>query len=194
MKIRAGFPLVVVMNSVVDCNEMSIAANTPFLCNLGPAKTCQLARTWTYKLYTNILFCSRCKLINASDQMGPFHILLEEMGLARPNGIKVGRPLFLTPVFFFYFPSPLFSHCSNILFSHFLWCSEKAQLAWQVLSWQSSFYTDNDGCSYSCQNVCWSDIFDWCNMLLCFSQGCTADSWLRTCPPEVGCLIGIWKP
>ena len=40
----------------------------------------------------------RCKLINALNQMGPFHILLDEMGLDQMGldqmGLdKVGRPL-----------------------------------------------------------------------------------------------------
>ena len=44
-----GFPLVVhvVIDSMVDCNEMSIAANPPFLNYFGSVKTCQLARTLT---------------------------------------------------------------------------------------------------------------------------------------------------
>ena len=79
---------VFVMNSMVDCNEMSIAANPPFFCNLGPVKTCQLARTLT----TNYPVWYWCKLINALDQMGPFHILLDEMGLDQMGLDKVGRP------------------------------------------------------------------------------------------------------
>jgi len=35
------------MNSMVDCNEMSIAANSPFLYNREPVKICQLARMLT---------------------------------------------------------------------------------------------------------------------------------------------------
>ena len=72
-------------NSMVDCTEMSIAANPPYL---GPVKTCQLTRTLTY----NILYGDRCKLINALAQMGPFHILLDEMGLDQMGLDKVGRP------------------------------------------------------------------------------------------------------
>ena len=67
---------------------MSIAANPPFLYNLGPVKTCQLTRTLTY----NILYGNWWKLINALDQMGPFHILLDEMGLDQMGLDKVGRP------------------------------------------------------------------------------------------------------
>ena len=42
---QSWFPLVVVMTSMVDCNEMSIAANPPFLYNFWPVKTCQVIRT-----------------------------------------------------------------------------------------------------------------------------------------------------
>ena len=34
LKIRASFPLAFSMNSMVDCNEISIAVNPPFLYNL----------------------------------------------------------------------------------------------------------------------------------------------------------------
>jgi len=37
-KIRAGFLLVVVINSMVEWNEMSLAANPPFLYSLGTIK------------------------------------------------------------------------------------------------------------------------------------------------------------
>ena len=37
-KIRAGFPLVAVINSMVEWNEMSIPANPPFLYSLGTLK------------------------------------------------------------------------------------------------------------------------------------------------------------
>ena len=59
-KIRAGFPLVVVMNSmVVDCNEMiSIVANPPYFTILD------LSINLTY----NILYSNWCKFINALDQ------------------------------------------------------------------------------------------------------------------------------
>ena len=75
-KIRAGFPLAVFMNSMVDCNEMSVAANPAFLYNPGPVKTCQLTTT----LHYNILYGNWCKLIKALDQMGPFHIGIRRSG------------------------------------------------------------------------------------------------------------------
>ena len=45
--------------------------------SLGPVKTCQLTTT----LHYNILYGNWCKLIKTLDQMGSFHILLDEMGL-----------------------------------------------------------------------------------------------------------------
>jgi len=64
---------------MVDCNEMSIAANPLF------SWTCQtLYVTLTYRLYTNILYGKWCKLINAN---GTFSRFVRPNGTI-PNGIR----------------------------------------------------------------------------------------------------------
>ena len=65
---------------------MRIAANAPLLYKHGSVI---LTRTLTYL----ILYGNWCKLISALDQMGPFHILLDEMALDQMGLDKVGRPL-----------------------------------------------------------------------------------------------------
>ena len=60
LKIRAGCPLVVVMNSMVDCNKMSIAANS----------------SRTFNLHTSCIITGVDWLM----QMGPFHISFDKMG------------------------------------------------------------------------------------------------------------------
>ena len=57
--------LVVVISSMVDCNEMSIAASYPSLFYT----ILDLSKPVNYCTCTNILFGSRCKLIKALDQM-----------------------------------------------------------------------------------------------------------------------------
>ena len=75
LKIRGGFPLVVVINSMVDCNQMSIAANPPFILepsNLSISRNFNLNCTLTSCLVAGV---------NWSMQMGPFHILVDQIGL-----------------------------------------------------------------------------------------------------------------